>query len=1174
VRLKQLEIKGFKSFADKTVINLDNQITGIVGPNGCGKSNIVDAIRWVIGEHKIKSLRSEHLEDLVFNGSKSRNASGLAEVALTFENTKNLLPTEFNTVTVSRKFYKNGDSEYRLNDVTCRLKDITNLFLDTGVSNDSYAIIELGMVDDIIKDKDNGRRKMLEQAAGISIYKTRKKEAKLKLDATEQDLNRIEDLLFEISNNLRTLESQARKAEKYLQIKEEYKTISIELVKASLNEFNGTYQTLNSQQQEEVDKIIAIETSIAKEDAVMQANKLELSKREEALHLLQKAFNELQASILKQESDKNLNAQRIQHLLQLKGNTEAFLKDADRQIAEITKSVETSSKKVQTETEGLQALQQKMQITRATLDTKRATFDTQKAKLDELRKLFQALQMQHFEAEKQVAVADNTISNIHNTQTQLHNENGRRTTDIEELKKEVAKVSADSEAKQKDLAQMIEKRDAATAKILETQAQLETKRNLLVEENRALDSTQNEYNLLKSLVDSLEGYPDSVKYLANNTSWKSKSILLSDVMNVQDSYRIGIENYLENYLNYYVVDTAQDAYGAIQLLDGNKKGKAGFFILKEYAANKNPEVSIDNAQLASKCVKVKAGYEKLMDSLLHNVYVVETEQDALNVLVENATIIAKNGKVIRKGNTIMGGAIGLFEGNKIGRTERLAKLGAEIEALKESTQKLKQIIADTHALIVGFNQELNEGNIKSLEQTINNLNNQQIQWNGKIENYQAIVTQTTERLEQLKEQEAKAIASIADTKEKFVGLNKNIEEKRVEITSNEQSFKAAEGEYNKASEEYNQQNVLLTRQQGVLSELNTEIEIRKNQLKDIEQKVITNTAQLENTTKEQAETDAKFKETEAALHANMQKKATDLAVLNETDAAFYVFRNEIAEAESKLTARRKEKESAETILNEIKEKLTGMQLQLAGMKERLKVEFRVDIDEVLKGERVTEDSIEDMQATVEKLRKRIENLGEVNPMAVEAFKEMKGRHDFIQEQKTDLVTAKESLLQTIEEVENTANKKFVDTFNQVRENFVKVFQALFTEQDHCDLKMVDPENPSDTAIEIYAQPKGKRPSTITQLSGGEKTLTSTAFLFAIYLIKPAPFCVLDEVDAPLDDANVAKFTQMIRRFSDNSQFIIVTHNKQTMSTVDVIYGVTMQEAGVSKLVPVDFRSLN
>src|SRR3977135_2336048 len=287
MKLKQLEIKGFKSFADKTVLNFDEGITGVIGPNGCGKSNIVDSIRWGIGEHKISNLRSENLESLVFNGSRTRSASGLAEVSLTFENTKNLLPTEFSTVTVTRKFYKSGESEYRLNDVSCRLKDIQNLFMDTGITTDSYAIIELGMVDDIIKDKDNSRRRMLEQAAGISIYKTRKKEARLKLDATEQDLARIEDLLFEINNQLKSLENQAKKAEKYFEIKKEYREISIELAKAALEGFNISYQELNQQSDTETDKKIKLEAEIAMEEAALEQEKLAFIEKEKSLQSMQ-----------------------------------------------------------------------------------------------------------------------------------------------------------------------------------------------------------------------------------------------------------------------------------------------------------------------------------------------------------------------------------------------------------------------------------------------------------------------------------------------------------------------------------------------------------------------------------------------------------------------------------------------------------------------------------------------------------------------------------------------------------------------------------------------------------------------------------------------------------------------------------------------------------------------
>ena len=422
MRLKSLEIKGFKSFADKTLINLDNQITGIVGPNGCGKSNIVDAIRWVIGEHKIKTLRSDNLEDLIFNGSKSRNGSGLAEVALTFENTKNLLPTEFNTVTISRKFYKNGESEYRLNDVTCRLKDITNLFMDTGVTSDSYSIIELGMVDDIIKDKENSRRRMLEQAAGISIYKTRKKEAKQKLDLTEQDLNRIEDLLFEIANNLRTLESQAKKAEKYHAIKKEYKEVSIEYVKASLEDFNSTYQTLNVQQQQEVDKILEMDAKIATDGAELEQLKLELTQREEELHQLQKTFNEVQNQLRSIENDKNLSSQRIDHLKQLCLTIDKDLKDAELQTVQLNKAGEESKSKLSTEEDTLHKFKQKLEELRSELDATRVTYDEHKSQLDQLRQQHQQLQVQQFDAEKTVAIAENNINNQQRAIVQLQEE--------------------------------------------------------------------------------------------------------------------------------------------------------------------------------------------------------------------------------------------------------------------------------------------------------------------------------------------------------------------------------------------------------------------------------------------------------------------------------------------------------------------------------------------------------------------------------------------------------------------------------------------------------------------------------------------------------------------------------------------------------------------------------
>jgi len=395
-----------------------------------------------------------------------------------------------------------------------------------------------------------------------------------------------------------------------------------------------------------------------------------------------------------------------------------------------------------------------------------------------------------------------------------------------------------------------------------------------------------------------------------------------------------------------------------------------------------------------------------------------------------------------------------------------------------------------------------------------------------------------------------------------------------ELQQAENGYRSVEEEYNRINDQYNNLNLQVTRQQSKINSLKQELQFKTNQAQDLKKQVEASTSQLSETTGSIQESTELLGELQQTLVEMMRRKETEQQALNEKDQLYYNVRNQLNEKESALRQKTKEKEQLEHLQSEIKDKLNEVKLQLAGMKERLNVEFKIVLEDILDEPRTGDTPVEELQERAEKMRKRLENLGEVNPTAIEAFEEMKKRYDFIVEQKDDLVNAKQSLMQTIAEVESTANQKFLETFNQVRENFQKVFKTLFTEDDQCDLVLSNPDNLAETNIDIMAKPRGKRPSSINQLSGGERTLTATALLFAIYLIKPAPFCILDEVDAPLDDANVGKFTKMIREFSNNSQFIIVTHNKSTMSAVDVIYGVTMQEPGVSKLVPVDFRSLN
>ncbi len=1172
VRLKSLEIKGFKSFADKTVVSFDEGITGIIGPNGCGKSNIIDSIRWVIGEQKISALRSENLDALVFNGSKTRSASGLAEVSLTFENTKNLLPTEFNTVTVTRRFYKNGESEYRLNDVSCRLKDIHNLFLDTGVSTDSYAIIELGMVDDIIKDKENSRRRMLEQAAGITIYKTRKKEAKNKLDATEQDLARIEDLLFEINNQLKTVESQARKAEKFFEIKKDYKEIAVELAKASLEGFNITYKELTEQQETETDKRIQLEAEVAKDEAAIEEEKLSFIAQERALQSMQHGFNELQQNLRSKENEKNLASQKLQYLHEKETNLKEFLEKAEGQLKTIGDSIEYSQLQVGDEEANLATIQDQVEAAQLEVEDKRRSFDEKRVGVDDVRNQYQQLQRSQFDAEKKVAVADTSIQNLQRAQLQLNEEKENRNLQLQQLEVESNDKEAELDSKRTDLAQLQAQHEKTKEQIFETQAQLEILRGELAEENRKLDAKRNEYNLLKSLIDSMEGYPESIKFLHKNNDWNHTAPILSDIIYVKEEFRTAVENVLEPYLNYYVVNDLNEGLQAIHLLDTHQKGKANFFLLDKFADFRVDSHQPNNTIKAIDVIEVDEQYSKLAQYLLGNVYIAENE-DALNNS-NGAVVLEKSGKYVKGKYTLTGGSIGLFEGKKIGRAKNLEKLHEEIIDQESIVNLLKSDIQFKHNEVIAFSDQLKENAIKQTDQEINQLTNQVFAAKNRIENLLAAQNNGESRLADIDARLQDEQDSIAETREQLIVLNVQLMATAEEVKNVELDYQSSEQAYHFASGQFNENNLQLTRQQSKLTTLKQELLFKENQLNDLHDQIKSNTAQLAEAEADIVEGSSALKEVETLLVDLFRNKEEEELKLNEADQAYYNFRNALQEKESALRMKVKSKEMIDHLVNEIKDKLNELKLQLAGMKERLNVEFRIELDEILDQARTTETPLEELQAASDRMRKRLENMGEVNPTAIEAYTEMKKRYEFILEQKNDLVTAKESLLQTIMEVEATANQQFLETFNKVRENFQKVFKALFTEDDTADMILVNPENIAETGIEIVAKPKGKRPSSITQLSGGEKTLTATALLFAIYLIKPAPFCILDEVDAPLDDANIGKFTQMIKKFSDNSQFIIVTHNKQTMGAVDVIYGVTMQEPGVSKLVPVDFRSLN
>jgi chromosome segregation protein len=662
--------------------------------------------------------------------------------------------------------------------------------------------------------------------------------------------------------------------------------------------------------------------------------------------------------------------------------------------------------------------------------------------------------------------------------------------------------------------------------------------------------------------------------LHKNPNWNHHAPILSDIIYVKEPYRAAVENVLEPYLNYYVVSDLQEGLQAVNLLEANQKGKANFFLLDKINAFESnaSEAHIDATIPVLEVIEVEPRYRKLAEHLLGNVLIAENDSVLENTATH--TIIEKSGKYVKGKYTLTGGSVGLFEGKKIGRAKNLEKLQAEITDQEAKVDLLKEQISKKHAEVIGYNAQLKEQAIRQTEQEILQLTNAVFAAQNKKENLLHLQDNAARRCDQYAEQLEAQQEAIANIRETLSSVAEELEAQRATLSAAEQLYKESELSYQQSAGLYNEGNIAFTRQQSKIEGLVQELTFKQQQVFNLEKQILDSRQQLEVIGGQLVENQSGLEASEKELVALMRQKETDEKALNDADRHYYSRRNTLQDRESALRLKIKAKENVDHLLEGIKDELNNLKLQLAGIKERLDVEFKINIEDILDQPRENDTPAEELQASADRMKKRLENLGEVNPTAIEAFQEMKVRYDFILEQKNDLVNAKESLMQTIQEVESTANRQFLETFNAVRDNFQKVFKALFTEEDTADLILENPENLAETGIDIVAKPKGKRPSSITQLSGGEKTLTATALLFSIYLIKPAPFCILDEVDAPLDDANVGKFTQMIRKFSENSQFIIVTHNKQTMGAVDVIYGVTMQEAGVSKLVPVDFRSLN
>jgi chromosome segregation protein len=1166
--LSKLEIVGFKSFAHKTILRFNDGITAIVGPNGCGKSNVIDAIRWAIGEQKASTLRSDKMENVIFNGAGKRRPLGMAEVSLTIENTKGILPTEYSEVTLTRRLFRNGDSEYLLNKTQCRLRDIIDLFMDTGMGSNAYSVIELKMIETILSDRAEERRRLFEEAAGVTKYKVRRREALRKLDSTQQDLLRINDIVKEVAKKVGSLERQAKKAEEYTTIDSERKELEIEILE---REYAAT-----------VSRIAPLEERLAEARLQKDALDSQLAEEEESLRELEREQGEIEAALLEAQKDVSSVTRLIAELEQQR----AVAEERRRSLVMTIERAERDSQEAQG---GIEALTIDRREMEGLLEELRAKLAAADADYEQIRAELTGWESELNERRRVAKGTQQEVIAVINRIAELRGEEERTRARIEGINQRLERFEEQDEDARFELEraeQMIGELEAehaaAMLRMTESQRQFEAGqeakaalraaiddlRTRTIELHNAINSRGAKIEFLSGLVDQDE----SVRFLVADPDWTPvERITVAEAISTDESYRAAIAAALGSAAHYLVVPTMEDAVNGMRALESNRKGKVTFVCL-----DRVPAVG-GTAPIQEPYVIGRAGdlctspaeYEPLRRFLLDNTVVVATLEDANAAigsgLAEQAVTL--EGLLVRAGGVVRGGGRSNNEGTTIGKREQIERLGREVAELQTQLDELNESIALRTEEHNAINLSALSDGIRQAQQELGQLEKRRAQGEFARESAEDMLDEHESERQTFQEELVRLNGLLEGTEPRRVALLHEQEVTERNARESSQELERFEAEYAARQRVMNDQQVALVGLRGDERSAVTELERIRRDRENAERVIEQRRLEKERAAEELEDLEATFAEGNQKLESFRAELAEVQGKRDEIVRRQAEKRAEIASHAEKLREERRIYESSVGQTHELEIKINELRTKAEGMAQRGREELEIEV--TLKEFADADVQMGELRERLRQLKGRIKMLGTVNLLAYEEWREESERYEFLKKQSEDLYNAEKLLIDTITEINETAQAKFIETFEQIRKNFVDIFTSLFYEGDEADLRLGEGD-PLEAQIEIIAKPRGKRPHSIDLLSGGEKTLTAIALLFAIYLVKPSPFCILDEVDAPLDDANIDRFVQLVRRFVTDTQFIIVTHNKRTMAAADTMYGVTQEEDGVSKIVSVRF----
>lgn len=1201
MHLKKLEIFGFKSFAEKTTIEFSNGVSAIVGPNGSGKSNIVDALRWVLGEQGDKALRSEKREDVIFNGTRLRKPLGVAEVSLSIINDKNILPTEYSEVQIARRFYRNGETEYFLNGVKVRLKDIKNLFADTGIGPDAYSVIELKMTEIILSSVKNERRKLFEEAAGIVSYKHNRDLTINKLNSVKETLLRVNDIIREKQRTVNQLERAAKR-------NEEAKIISDELRQLELLVYNYDYQKLqrgikliiekekeNLELQANLKKEIEENQKFVSEQRVKTEEfENELNKLTEERETVRKELELKERENIKIESELKSNDLNKSRLLSEINNSEKTVLNNENRKKEITEKVEILKNALNVSENSLREKREKVDGLRMIINENKVKVQEITSKLKEINKKITA------KNDEQIKTSLKLDNNFERLKT-VGKENENILSSIKELETEKFGLDELLNNLNKEI-NLIEK------KFNESEKQKKSSELKIEEYTREINELQSDYNKTKTKADyftglseTLEDFSDGIKYLTKDIQAKNAGTIL-DIIDVEDKYKVAIETALGEVSNYLILENAKDVNRYINLLTNNKKGKVTFilndklnydnFYYLEYFGD--PEFINDKGVIgfADKFVNIKnEKYRKLISYILDEYIIVENLDTGLRLSKDNYyKFITLDGDIVTD-SVIRAGSETNVENIRLGRENTIKQLNDKIDVISKNIESLKKnsIKEENHIKDLKLDEissELKE-KYSQREKTKNDLSKLifKIDELGKnITRNETIYNNLTSENKNLQTQLNKTILLLNEDK----NIHSELEKEAFSLT---ETVNNIQNEFSHATTEFNEYNLKVMESKKEyeyesenLTRVSSTIQFQNNL-------IIKNKQLLEETVLKNDELQIKFKEnSESIINLKNDYEAIN-GKYKELKSEFDKIKSRLVTLEKDLYDKINKSDKINNYLLNSKMMMSENEINSRNLNTFISKKYEVELpltDEIINNEIknnefleiLNEDiDIEKFKKIIDDLSLRLKKLGGYQEILFQDFNDEKKELENLISQRNDLHESEKDILKTIDKINNEAKERFLNTFEKIRNNFIMIFKELFQEGDEADLKLIydtDEEgkinnDPLEAKIEITAKPRGKRPTSIELLSGGEKTLTAIALLFAIYLVKPSPFCVLDEVDAPLDPNNLGRFNNMIRRFSDNTQFIMITHNERTMETVDRLYGVTMQEAGVTTIVETKFK---